>query len=224
MSIDDDMSEPALASEMGSDPAAASGSQIACPQCGQPVDLSSAAGPILQCPNCGTQFFPPVSEEESDASRDEAKAEHDTEAELSELRIRQLSTLRRTAYRTRSYLVVGTLGCLGFAIQLLIFTFHDVRERHHWGPSPIAYLLFAVAGLIGSYKFAVRVVEIQLAIKADLRARELEEQEAAKHEPDLSTLSDGSQHARNLERMFDATPGPGESPAPESSPTSSEFR
>ena len=122
---------------------------------------------------------------------------------MSELRIRQLSTLGRTAYRTRSYLVVGTLACFGFAIQLAIVATDDARYLHHWGRGPIAYLLFAAAGLIGSFKFAARVMEVQRGINADLRARELEEQEAAKHPPDLSTLSDGSQHARNLERMFE---------------------
>ena len=36
---------------------------------------------------------------------------------------------------------------------------------------------------------------------ADLRAREQEEIEAAKQEPDFTPLSDGSQQARNLEQM-----------------------
>jgi hypothetical protein len=71
----------------------------------------------------------------------------------------------------------------------------------------------AIAALIGAGKFGAQVVEVQRGINNDIRNRELEEMEAAKREPDLSSLSDGSQHARNLESMF----GAGENPNSESS-------
>jgi hypothetical protein len=195
-------------------------SQIVCPQCGGAIDPQNVSGPIIECPHCATQFFPPVIEDDADKSADDSKEEDVTEAELSELRIRQLITLQRTAYRTRSYLVVGTLGCLGFAVQLGIFAFQVARANHRWGSAPIAYLLFAGAGLIGSYKFGVRVMEVQRGINADARARELEEQEAARHEPDLSTLSDGSHHARNLASMFANERDPEKRRLPESGPNS----
>jgi len=68
------------------------------------------------------------------------------------------------------------------------------------GPSADAMLV--VASLIGAYKFGIRALEVQRGIVADLRARELEELEAAKHEPDLSALSDGSQYAKALAQMY----------------------
>jgi hypothetical protein len=170
---------------------------------GLAVDPASASGAILQCPNCGTQFFPPASEDQEEDSEQEQEEEKSTEEELSELRIRQLITLGRTAYRTRSYLVVGTLACFGFAVQLTIKAMNTARDSHRWGLWPITFLLFAGACVIGCYKFGQRVADVQRGINADRHARELEEAEAAKNPPDLSTLSDGSQHARNLEKMFE---------------------
>ena len=180
----------------------------ACPNCGGAVDPLPGS-PVLQCPQCKTQFFPPTAEDADDTSADDEKGDEelDEEAELDALRIRQLSTLRRTAYRTRTYLIVGTAGCLFIAIQLLIFAVQSTREHHHWGRWPSGCVVFALASLIGAVKFAQRVAAVQRGINADLRARELEEQEAARHVPDLSTLSDGSHHAKNLEKMFGSGEG-----------------
>lgn len=176
---------------------------VHCPQCSAAVDAASSDGPVLQCPACGTQFFRPAAEE-SEPSNDDEQTPDDpqqSEAELSELRIRQMVTLCRSAYRTRSYLIVGMLGCLGLAIQLIIFAVHN---RHDRRPNLLAFcsqVFFAVAALIGSGMFGVKVVEAQRQIIAQRKLREAEEAEIARHPPDLSLLSDGSQQARNLEAM-----------------------
>src|SRR5665213_3683150 len=214
--MDDSVTDPAPATPFEPEDAPISPPQLVCPNCGTPVDPSAASAPIIECAKCGTQFFPPAVEDDSDDSDDDSDEEDPTEAELSELRIRQLITLQRTAYRTRSYLIVGTLGCLGFAIQLTIFAVHSLRDNHRLKSSSIACLFFAMAGIIGSYKFAMRVREVQRGINADARARALEEEEVARHPPDLSTLSDGSHHARNLERMFAKEPPSQEDAAAES--------
>jgi uncharacterized Zn finger protein (UPF0148 family) len=175
-----------------------------CPDCGQPVGDSARAGPVLVCPHCGGQFFPPATdqadESADDESDDRARTNAAREEQLRELRIRQFSTLRRTAYRTRSYFIVCTAACLIIAIQLMI---RGVQALHvlGWRGRPIGYFLAAGVCLIGMTEFGIRVARVQRGINADLRAREQEEIEAAKQEPDFTPLSDGSQQARNLEQM-----------------------
>lgn len=177
---------------------------LACPHCGGMIDAGVPGGSIIQCPHCNTQFFAPQPdiEEESDVQEPTEENAH-TEAELSELRIRQFSTLRRAAYRTRSYFIVGTLGCLGLAIQLIISAVESARFHHQWGRGSISDLLFAAAAFIGVFFFGRHALEVQRGINASLREREREEAEAARNEPDFSLLSDGSQHAQNLHRMFE---------------------
>jgi hypothetical protein len=181
-----------------------------CPDCGQPVGESARVGPVLICPHCGGQFFPPTEDTaedaEDDASDGNARGSAASDEELRELRIRQFSTLRRTAYRTRSYFIVGTSACLIVAIQLMIRGAQTLRLVG-WHGRPIGYFLAAAACLIGMVEFAIRVARVQRGINADLRAREQEEIEAAKQEPDFAPLSDGSQQARNLEQMFDGERG-----------------
>ncbi|HWE98130.1 MAG TPA: hypothetical protein VG269_29565 [Tepidisphaeraceae bacterium] len=183
--------------------------EVVCPDCGQPVGENARIGPVLVCPYCGGQFFPPAedgAEDADDASDGDARGSAAREEELLELRIRQFSTLRRTAYRTRSYFIVGTSACLIVAIQLMI---RGVQALHvvGWRGRPIGYFLAAGACLVGMVEFAIRVARVQRGINADLRAREQEEIEAAKQEPDFTPLSDGSQQARNLEQMFDGERG-----------------
>jgi hypothetical protein len=172
-----------------------------CPNCAQAVDASAAAGPVLQCPNCGTQFFPPVVEDA------EEKAQEDVtrtvqEEELSAARIRQLSVLGRTAYRTRSYHIIGAGTCFGLMLMLIKYAYESVTVVHRWGMEASAFAFFAVAAFMGTVRFLKRVIAIQREINAHIAARKLEEAEAARHEPDLSTLSDGSHRARNLQRML----------------------
>ena len=179
-------------------------SGVVCPNCGQTIDPSAIPGPVIECPQCGTQFFPPAptGDELSDEEKEVEETKATMQEQLSSLRIKQFSTLRRTAYRTRSYLIIGAAGCAWFTIPLVITIVKSVREKHHWGMGSSAEAMLVVASLIGAYKFGIRAVEVQRGIEADLRARELEELEAAKREPDLSALSDGSQYAKALEQMY----------------------
>ena len=113
--------------------------------------------------------------------------------ELDGLRIRQLSTLRRGAYRARSYAIIGAVAGFVVAIQLVIMTVPLVRARG-WGRWPIGYVLFAAAAvMIGAY-FTRRALEVHREIKtpAPLPPTPL-------GGPDFSTLSDGSQQWKNLD-------------------------
>lgn len=172
-----------------------------CPNCGLAIDPSAICGAFIECPHCGNQFLAPVADDEPP---DEPSEEHVSTRraaqleELEELRIRQFSTLRRTAYRTRSYFIVGSAACLMVAAQIAWAIWHS-------GPGhrvvKIIAVVVAAGALEGALAFARRVVRVQRGINAELRDRERQEKEAARHEPDFSALSDGSQQARNLERM-----------------------
>ena len=182
-----------------------------CPNCAQAVDASAATGPVLECPQCGTQFFPPVVEDAEEKAQ-EAMTRTVQEEELSAGRIRQLSVLGRTAYRTRSYHIIGAGACFGLMLMLIKYTVESVTRLHHSGVEASAFAFFAVAAAMGAFfavaaamgtvRFLKRVIAIQREINANIEARRLEELEAARHEPDLSTLSDGSHRARNLQRML----------------------
>jgi hypothetical protein len=118
----------------------------------------------------------------------------DTEAELSGLRIRQIAALRRGAYRARSYCIVAFVALLVAGIKLIILT---ARHVHHdgWGWRPIAYSVVAVVALATAVHFAGKIAEITRELSQPI-------QTDPATPPDFSTLSDGSQHARNLEEIY----------------------
>jgi hypothetical protein len=115
---------------------------------------------------------------------------HDDRAhELDGLRIRQLSSLRRGAYRARSIAIVVAAACLVAAVQFTIeaFTGTAATYRAISGAS-------AVFALFAAVHFARRVAKLQ---------REIRTPPPMPPEPpggpDFSTLSDGSQQWKNLE-------------------------
>lgn len=119
-----------------------------------------------------------------------AQASHDDrEHELDGLRIRQLSALRRSAYRTRSFAIIVAVACLVVGIQLAIKAF---RAESAWFRVLSAAL--AVFALFGAVHFTRRIAALQ---------RELRTPPPMPPEPpggpDFSTLSDGSQQWKNLE-------------------------
>lgn len=194
------MDEPSA--DPGAEPQGHDASHHLCPQCGAAVDGPNGDGPFMTCPECNTQFFiaPPQDAQEA-PEESEAQEQIPEEAELSAARIRQMSMLTRTAYRTRSYFIVGALACLGTAAEIISLVIKEVKARHQWSIQAIGGLFLTAAALSAASKFARHALATHREIQAHIRARELEELEIAKREPDLSTLSDGSHHARNLESM-----------------------
>ena len=187
--------------EARSDAAAGAGPAVyTCPSCSERSEFEHVPGDgLLECPACGAQFFAPRDGAESDSGPDhgddeaEFQGAEDRSDELDGLRIRQLSALRRATSRQRSYVLIGWVACLVAVIQLLWMTVQHVRMAG-WDRRPIAYLMFAAAGLLGSVLFMRRAREYT----RELSRSALTEPEAA---PDFSTLSDGSQRVRNLEEM-----------------------
>jgi hypothetical protein len=165
---------------------------FACSQCGAALDVTPTDVPQeTACPQCGTlTVIPAVGEV---ASVDDSPPAQDREDELSGLRIRQLATARRAAYRSRSHCVVGALVCVVAVVQL---TWNGIRSllASGFGARPIAYLLVAGIAVWGAVFFFRKAMELDREAKrSDLPA--------ATGEPDFTPLSDGSQQWKNLDEV-----------------------
>jgi hypothetical protein len=125
-----------------------------------------------------------MDEQDSQAGRDD---------ELDGLRIRQLATMRRAAYRSRSHAIIALLLCLIAAVESILRVARDLMRRQ-MGWWSVFYLLIAAGGLIGTLFFARRAMALHLEAT---QTRLLPPTES----PDFSSLNDGSQRYKNLEEL-----------------------
>jgi len=179
-----------------------------CPACGKPVAATESQHHALQCSHCAEQFFIPGEAPEESGNHVEAFGDvglaaptpSADDSELSELRIRQLSNLRRGAYRSRSWLLIGSAACLVGAAKLIEMCV--VAARHKMLLASIGDAMGAVAALMICRHFVRRARVLTHEIAASRLADPIAP-------PDLSTLNDGSQRWRNLEQLTG-----GDRPAP----------
>jgi len=166
-----------------------------CPNCGDIVD--AAGERLIQCPHCGEQFFTPDPHAADQGGEDAAEnqKEADREAELSELRIRQVSDLRRGAYRSRSWCIIAAVACVVCAGQLVQMTVHSIRRGHL--AIPIGFCLAALASLMGCGYFVARAVELTREIRQSSIPDPPEP-------PEFSALGNGTQHLKGLDEMSGA--------------------
>jgi hypothetical protein len=169
-----------------------------CPACFGMVQVPpGSAGQTVFCPHCG-ESFPAAGET---AALDFVHADHRDEAaedlvdeadRLSMLRIQNLARERRAAWRTTSYFVAATGGCVLAVAEILYRMLPGIRQSGA-GIRVLCILLVALflAGAGYFLKSAIAFAKI-----ANRRPPE----EPLKP-PDFSTLSDGSQHVKNLEEM-----------------------
>ena len=122
----------------------------------------------------------------SDPSRETAE-------ELNGVRIRQLSALRRSTYRARSFAIVFSAGGFVVAIKLLLMTLASFRYSGV-GAWSLGLLLFAILALVVGFHFASRATELHREANQPMPMPP-----APPGGPDFSTLSDGSQQWKNLE-------------------------
>ena len=110
-------------------------------------------------------------------------------------RVRQLSAMRRATHRGRSYCLIAVCICAVAVAQLALLTFRHVRAAG-WQLRPFGYVCAAAAAGMAGLFFVRRAAEM---------TRELRRRPAALDDPpqppDFSTLSDGSQSWKNLEKM-----------------------
>lgn len=172
-----------------------------CPACGEPVP--AAGNPmqnVLQCPNCGEQFFrtgdeatpPAEAAGADDETRERTELQAQRDAELSELRIRQVANLRRGAIRGRSWLIIGAITCVVGTAQLVQMAIHDLRLGLRLGPATDV-ILAAIA--IAIFRQLLRRIR---DLSREIRASKLADPPTP---PDFSSLSDGSQQYANLDRL-----------------------
>jgi hypothetical protein len=158
-------------------------SAFTCPHCQQLVEINLPnEHKIVTCPHCNAEFAVP-----------EVQPYDDRSGELDGLRIRQLSTLKRSGYRSRSYAIIAAGACAVIAAQLVLLTFRQVRMVG-WSARAIGYALLVPVVLWGAWHFIGRA----MALHRETRRSSLADPQST---PDFSTLSDGSQRVKNLEDM-----------------------
>ena len=112
------------------------------------------------------------------------------EDDLDEMRIRQITRSRRSAYRSRGYLLIGSAVCVVLALQLIWLSIGRFRE----GLNVLAWA-FVMAALV-LFALAWRALSRAHQLKREANASALSD---PKTPPDFSQLSDGSQSWKNLE-------------------------
>jgi hypothetical protein len=134
------------------------------------------------CPHCGQVVLVPAEPSPAEKER----------GDLDGLRIRQVYQLRRSLYRTRRYWLVGTGVCVVAAGQIMwhVFTSPTGVLGMSKARATVLAVLFLIVGVVFFMK-SRRLTEA--AGRSALGEPELS--------PDLSSLSDGSQHWKNLEAM-----------------------
>ena len=118
---------------------------ITCPACGSARCVPDSANRLLLiCNDCGEQFFAFINEVHEDLPDDDAEEEISREDELDGIRIARMVKLKRAAYRTRSFLVVGSIAS---AVAILKLAAMTGREYAATGWSRRAILYVAVAAM-----------------------------------------------------------------------------
>lgn len=112
---------------------------------------------------------------------------------LDSLRIRQATVLRRSIYRSRAYAVVAAVACAAASAQCGWLAVRHVRWLG-WDARAVAFIVLMIGAIFGTVFFARRAA----ALSREAAAAVLPEPDAL---PDFSTLSDGSQRARNLDEV-----------------------
>jgi hypothetical protein len=192
---------------------------FACGQCGtqfdpaasasaepMPAQSAPAQSPPAHCPHCGISVTEAaiaqpepagdieiIADDDDVLEGDDEPSGEDAADELSSLHIRQVSALRRGAYRARAYCVVTVSALLFAAVELAMMTLRNARTG---GPKFLSamYVATGALALIFSWKLGGRIMELTRELKEPLLSDPDEP-------PDFSTLSDGSQHARYLAEM-----------------------
>ena len=175
------------------DPAESTPTAYLCPHCAQAVEVDpNSIEPFMRCPHCGGQFAI-ILDEPAEVDYESREADlRAREAELDGMRIRQLSNARRALIRLRTYVFIGgVLGAVG-GVQLIIKTAQRVRHEHAWDLRTVGFIAFTGVCFMIAVYFLNRMVEMNRELRRPL----LEEPTTP---PDFSMLSDGSQHARDLE-------------------------
>ena len=157
----------------------------------------ATAGQPSTCPHCGGEFVAPAVTASTDFpvvdDEPEPAAGNDNipEEELSAIRIRQIAAGRRATYRARSYCIIAAGVCAVATVQLVWMIVQQSRASG-WGMQCTGYALFALLGVQGAFYFALRAARLHREAKQSSLTE-------LTHDPDFSTLDNGSKRVQNLE-------------------------
>ena len=126
---------------------------------------------------------------EDDLPTDDQPLPH-KEDDLDGLRIRQITRSRRSAYRSRGYLLIGSAVGAVLALQLIWISISRFREG-----LKVAGAGFVMAALV-LFALAWRALSRAHQLKREANASALSDPKAP---PDFSQLRDGSESWKNLE-------------------------
>lgn len=159
-----------------------------CANCSAEIAVAADGRWPQQCPACGELVV--VNDEDETES---AQEQHPADGEIEEAKIRRIVRDRRALVRTRTYYIVVLTACLVLAVQVAIRCVVAMRAGDSaalamgWGAGVLLLLWIGVM-------MPARIRELSTRINmSDLGQPETP--------PDFSGLSDGSQHARNLDEL-----------------------
>jgi DNA-directed RNA polymerase subunit RPC12/RpoP len=175
------------------------GGIYACPYCNHETSApGEVRSPFIRCAACGQDFVLPQTEETAHHPADNQhhvdQSQPGEEADRNELdarRIWQVASLRKAAYRSRSYCIIATSGCLVGVAEL---AYHTLQSRRAGGAHWLPYVLAGIALLFLARHFARLTFAFHREAKSSA-------QTGPQAPPDLAKLSDGSQVIRKLEEM-----------------------
>ncbi len=167
---------------------------VICPECEEQIEVDLSPEQTFRCPYCNAPFFmegdEPITLDEDDPER--LELERRKAEELDGLRIRQLSQLRRSEYRQRSYAVTGLIACFILIGQAIWMANAHIAERG-WELKVVGYIVFALMAVILGY-WLTKVVK-QLSARIAEHPSTLPD---PSREPDFTLLSDGSNRWEKL--------------------------
>ena len=171
-----------------------------CPRCGSMVDSAPAANGLVRCARCYAEFFAVAELSEEDRAEAERSAAEvlDRQQRLSDIHIKQIVVERRYQFRTRSYHVVALGVALALIYHLVDRLIREVRWAG-WSARPLVCLGSAIVLMLFVRARWRSVRALNAALASPLADAKSQSEPATA--PDFSTLSDGSQSWKNLERM-----------------------
>jgi DNA-directed RNA polymerase subunit RPC12/RpoP len=174
--------------------------EVNCPHCRGRIEVELIEHPqLVHCPHCGEGMELAALPADGTIINDLPPEEHKpADDDLDARRITQVAKLRRTAFRSRSWFLIGAVGCLACFGQ---FVWNAIALAVHPGPSRSFSYLIAAAWVIGAVAAASGVVWMYRRSERFRLEGEKSQLAEPDREPDFTGLSDGGQAWKNLEEM-----------------------
>ena len=167
--------------------------RFACPGCGEDVDVpAESAGKLVRCPYCSADFFASAEQAHLDIvddSEPEPSAE-EIEATFDSKRIKNITKLRMSDVRARSWWLVGLFFGVFTVLAVIWNSVLDVR-LHHWDIWSTLRLLLIPPGVWLGLHSKRQVKKFQTEIDKPMLTDPATP-------PDFSTLDNGSERWRDL--------------------------